>query len=198
MVRHVWKNYERLAFGKDQLKPVSGKGVDSWGGVGQTLVDSLDTWLGLYDKKTQWCKSLQNRRWARARHLTTPYQTTWETTNWKSVAQGFGWQVCMKSLTEPRRGQRRVSALTRTWMCLGGSTLLGVRVRELLKESFVFFMVSTEMLRQWPAGHHLSSPWKHRYRLTSMHILLVNRVHWKGEHWLNLHWFSISYWFIGY
>eukprot|EP00438_Fugacium_kawagutii_P006379 Skav214712 [mRNA] locus=scaffold2250:109965:110168:+ [translate_table: standard] len=46
MVGHVWRNYERRAFGMDQLKPVSGQGVDSWGGVGQTLVDSLDTFRG--------------------------------------------------------------------------------------------------------------------------------------------------------
>ncbi|CAL1151455.1 unnamed protein product [Cladocopium goreaui] len=46
MLRHVWSNYERHAFGKDQLKPVTGRGVDSWGGVAQTLVDSLDTlWM---------------------------------------------------------------------------------------------------------------------------------------------------------
>ena len=46
MVRHVWKNYESRAFGRDELKPVSGRGVDSWGGIGQTLVDSLDTlWM---------------------------------------------------------------------------------------------------------------------------------------------------------
>jgi len=47
MLRHVWSNYERHAFGKDQLKPVTGRGVDSWGGVAQTLVDSLDTCLGV-------------------------------------------------------------------------------------------------------------------------------------------------------
>ena len=46
MMRHVWSNYEQHAFGKDELKPVSGRGTDSWGGLGQTLVDSLDTlWL---------------------------------------------------------------------------------------------------------------------------------------------------------
>eukprot|EP00435_Cladocopium_sp_Y103_P001648 s2810_g1.t1 len=46
MLRHVWSNYERHAFGRDQLKPVTGRGVDSWGGVAQTLVDSLDTlWM---------------------------------------------------------------------------------------------------------------------------------------------------------
>ena len=46
MMRHVWSNYEQRAFGKDELKPISGRGTDSWGGLGQTLVDSLDTlWL---------------------------------------------------------------------------------------------------------------------------------------------------------
>eukprot|EP00913_Durusdinium_trenchii_P004650 g4317.t1 len=52
MVQHVWQNYEARAFGKDELKPVSGRGVDSWGGVGQTLVDSMDTlWMmGFYEE----------------------------------------------------------------------------------------------------------------------------------------------------
>ena len=61
MMRHVWKNYEQHAFGKDELRlapahscassavfgrPVSGNGTDNWGGIGQTLVDALDTlWL---------------------------------------------------------------------------------------------------------------------------------------------------------
>ncbi|CAE7257625.1 MNS1 [Symbiodinium natans] len=46
MMRHVWRNYETHAFARDELRPVSGKGQDSWGGIGQTLVDALDTlWL---------------------------------------------------------------------------------------------------------------------------------------------------------
>ena len=120
MVRHVWKNYERLAFGKDQLKPVSGKGVDSWGGVGQTLVDSLDTWLGR-NMQFNCCKSPYKIEKMGQEHNISPHLTKLFGKNKLIdflVAQGFGWQVCMKSLTEPRRGQRRVSALTRTWMCL--------------------------------------------------------------------------------
>lgn len=32
--------------GKDELKPLSKRGQDNWGGMGVTLVDSLDTlWL---------------------------------------------------------------------------------------------------------------------------------------------------------
>ncbi|CAE7250652.1 MAN1B1 [Symbiodinium sp. CCMP2592] len=46
MMRHVWRNYEKRAFAKDELRPVSGTGQDSWGGIGQTLVDAMDTlWL---------------------------------------------------------------------------------------------------------------------------------------------------------
>mmetsp|Transcript_13146 Transcript_13146/g.24231 ORF Transcript_13146/g.24231 Transcript_13146/m.24231 type:complete len:914 (-) Transcript_13146:51-2792(-) len=46
MMRHVWYNYEMYAFGKDELMPVTGVGKDTWGGMGMTLVDSLDTlWL---------------------------------------------------------------------------------------------------------------------------------------------------------
>lgn len=52
MLRHVWANYEARAFGKDELKPVSGVGDDNWGGLGQTIIDALDTlWLaGLHEE----------------------------------------------------------------------------------------------------------------------------------------------------
>jgi len=52
MMRHVWRNYELHAWGKDELRPVSGKGVDTWGGLGQTLVDALDTlhMMGLHSE----------------------------------------------------------------------------------------------------------------------------------------------------
>jgi len=51
-MKHVWKNYRELAFGKDELHPVSGKATNSWGGMGATLVDSLDT-LWLMDLKKE-------------------------------------------------------------------------------------------------------------------------------------------------
>ncbi|CAL5199278.1 unnamed protein product [Lathyrus oleraceus] len=40
---HAWSSYEKYAWGKDELKPQSMNGVDSFGGLGATLVDSLDT-----------------------------------------------------------------------------------------------------------------------------------------------------------
>jgi mannosyl-oligosaccharide alpha-1,2-mannosidase len=51
-MRHAWGSYEKHAFGRDELKPISGRGHDNWGGLGVTLVDSLDTlWLmGLKDE----------------------------------------------------------------------------------------------------------------------------------------------------
>ena len=44
--QHVWKAYETYAFGADELMPQTGQGNNKWGGIGITLVDSLDTlWL---------------------------------------------------------------------------------------------------------------------------------------------------------
>ena len=38
--------YRKHAWGRDELKPVSGRAGDPWGGIGCTLVDSLDVlWL---------------------------------------------------------------------------------------------------------------------------------------------------------
>ncbi|MED6216516.1 Mannosyl-oligosaccharide 1 2-alpha-mannosidase mns2 [Stylosanthes scabra] len=56
---HAWKCYEKYAWGMDELKPFSRIGVDSFGGLGATLVDSLDTLyiMGLhteFQKATEW------------------------------------------------------------------------------------------------------------------------------------------------
>lgn len=40
---HAWTSYERYAWGQDELQPQSKSGVNSFGGLGATLVDSLDT-----------------------------------------------------------------------------------------------------------------------------------------------------------
>ncbi|KAG0479435.1 hypothetical protein HPP92_010192 [Vanilla planifolia] len=40
---HAWNSYEKYAWGEDELKPQSMHGIDSFGGLGATLVDSLDT-----------------------------------------------------------------------------------------------------------------------------------------------------------
>lgn len=45
-MKHAWAGYKRYAWGRDEVKPLSNRGQDNWGGMGVTLVDSLDTlWL---------------------------------------------------------------------------------------------------------------------------------------------------------
>ncbi|CAI0410350.1 unnamed protein product [Linum tenue] len=40
---HAWSSYEKYAWGHDELRPQTKNGVDSFGGLGATLIDSLDT-----------------------------------------------------------------------------------------------------------------------------------------------------------
>ncbi|CAJ1941752.1 unnamed protein product [Sphenostylis stenocarpa] len=49
---HAWTSYETYAWGRDELKPLSMDGVDNFGGLGATLIDSLDTLfiMGLDDQ----------------------------------------------------------------------------------------------------------------------------------------------------
>lgn len=42
-MHHAWSSYEKYAWGHDELQPESENGVDSFGGLGATLIDSLDT-----------------------------------------------------------------------------------------------------------------------------------------------------------
>lgn len=51
-MRHSWKWYERHAWGRDELMPLSHDGKDSFGGLGATMVDALDT-LWLMDLKPE-------------------------------------------------------------------------------------------------------------------------------------------------
>lgn len=50
--RHAWRGYEAHAMGEDELQPLSRRGKNSFGGLGATIVDSLDTlWmLGLKEE----------------------------------------------------------------------------------------------------------------------------------------------------
>lgn len=44
--QRTWESYRRHAWAKDELKPTAGEGLDTFGGWGATLVDSLDTlWI---------------------------------------------------------------------------------------------------------------------------------------------------------
>jgi len=49
---HAWKGYQDFAWGYDELKPVSGEGINPWGGMATTMVDSLDTlWImGMFNE----------------------------------------------------------------------------------------------------------------------------------------------------
>lgn len=51
-MRHAWGGYVASAWGHDELDPLAAVGKDSFGGLGATIVDSLDTlWLmGLKDE----------------------------------------------------------------------------------------------------------------------------------------------------
>jgi mannosyl-oligosaccharide alpha-1,2-mannosidase len=40
---HSWRGYEKYAWGKDELCPVTKKGKNSFGGLGATMIDALDT-----------------------------------------------------------------------------------------------------------------------------------------------------------
>ncbi|KAJ8557775.1 hypothetical protein K7X08_004541 [Anisodus acutangulus] len=42
-MRHAWSSYEKYAWGHDEFQPQTKNGVDSFGGLGATLIDSLDT-----------------------------------------------------------------------------------------------------------------------------------------------------------
>ncbi|AQK45950.1 Mannosyl-oligosaccharide 12-alpha-mannosidase MNS1 [Zea mays] len=49
---HAWNSYVKYAWGMDELQPQSKDGINSFGGLGATLVDSLDTLyiMGLKDE----------------------------------------------------------------------------------------------------------------------------------------------------
>ena len=55
-MQHAWKGYKKYAWGRDEVKPISNKGQDNWGGMGVTLVDSLDT-LWLMGMKTEFAEA---------------------------------------------------------------------------------------------------------------------------------------------
>lgn len=51
-MEHAWNGYKTFAWGHDEVKPISKSPFDRWGGLGTTLVDSLDTlWImGMKDE----------------------------------------------------------------------------------------------------------------------------------------------------
>lgn len=63
MMKTAWHGYTAHAFGMDEIKPASASGDNNWGGMGVTLVDSLDTLWLLGMKKEFW----DARDWVRDR-----------------------------------------------------------------------------------------------------------------------------------
>lgn len=57
-MRHAWSGYRKHAWGKDELKPISGSSNDNWGAMGMTLVDSLDT-LWVLGMKEEFAEAVQ-------------------------------------------------------------------------------------------------------------------------------------------
>ena len=41
--QHSWRSYESYAWGLDELMPLTKSGRNSFGGIGATLIDALDT-----------------------------------------------------------------------------------------------------------------------------------------------------------
>jgi len=64
-MKHAWEGYRKYAWGNDELHPQSNQGQNNWGGMGTTLVDSLDTLWLMGMKKEFW----EARDWVRD-HLT--------------------------------------------------------------------------------------------------------------------------------
>ncbi|KAL4436084.1 hypothetical protein ABPG77_005532 [Micractinium sp. CCAP 211/92] len=59
---HAWRGYEQYAWGHDELCPLTKSGKNSFGGLGATIVDSLDTlhMMGLkeeYERAAEWVRT---------------------------------------------------------------------------------------------------------------------------------------------
>ncbi|KAJ0264617.1 Mannosyl-oligosaccharide 1,2-alpha-mannosidase MNS2 [Hirschfeldia incana] len=62
---HAWSSYEKYAWGQDELQPQTKDGVDSFGGLGATMIDALDTLyiMGLdeqFQKAREWVATSLN------------------------------------------------------------------------------------------------------------------------------------------
>lgn len=59
---HAWNGYSKYAWGHDEVNPITNQPYDSWGSLGATIVDSLDTLylMGLNDEFEK-CKDFVRR-----------------------------------------------------------------------------------------------------------------------------------------
>lgn len=77
-MKDVWSSYRQFSWGRDELKPISKRGTDNWGGMGVTLVDTLDTlWImGLRVEFEEARKWVQNTLSFSHAHTVSVFETT--------------------------------------------------------------------------------------------------------------------------
>ncbi|KAF9331044.1 Mannosyl-oligosaccharide 1,2-alpha-mannosidase IB [Podila minutissima] len=69
MIQHAWEGYSRYASPHDELKAVTGKGIDTFHGWGATLVEGLDTlWLAgfrdeYWEARDKFLDMVQEHHW---------------------------------------------------------------------------------------------------------------------------------------
>ncbi|KAF4657947.1 Endoplasmic reticulum mannosyl-oligosaccharide 1,2-alpha-mannosidase [Perkinsus olseni] len=105
MMQHAYGRYGAVALGADETSTLSGEGVDNWGGLSLTMVDSLDTLalMGMraeFDRAVDWLH--QHYREAHSKNLSV---NTFESTI--RILGGYlgGW-----TLTVPNSRQRAMLA----------------------------------------------------------------------------------------
>lgn len=87
---HAWTSYEKYAWGHDELQPQTKNGIDSFGGLGATLVDSLDTLfiMGLdeqFKRAREWvANSLDFNKNYDASVFETTIRLHWKSFRWTS------------------------------------------------------------------------------------------------------------------
>lgn len=87
---HAWASYEKYAWGQDELQPQTKNGTDSFGGLGATLVDSLDTLfiMGLdeqFQRAREWvANSLDFNKDYEASVFETTIRLHWKSFRWTS------------------------------------------------------------------------------------------------------------------
>jgi hypothetical protein len=77
-MKHAWNGYKTYAYGYDNLKPIRGVGMNKWGAISITLIDSLDT-LWIMDMKDEFNDA---RDWIEKKlhfdhdHIVSVFETT--------------------------------------------------------------------------------------------------------------------------
>jgi mannosyl-oligosaccharide alpha-1,2-mannosidase len=92
----AWGNYRRYAWGWDEIEPVSGRGSNSWGGLGATLVDALDT-LWLMGLRTEFNDA---REWVATKFV--PKASDWDGSVFEVTIRYIGGLLAAYELSDDR------------------------------------------------------------------------------------------------